>query len=359
MASKKIDLPPGVLEPREAVLKMAPYSPPTAGRADKLRLDFNENTVGASPKVLEYLRQNLTEAGLAVYPEYGEIKEELGAFFGVESDDFILTNGTDEAIQVLINTYVDDGDEVLLLRPSYAMYRFYAEVAGASIREVPYRAEKLAFPLDELIETIRPATRAILIANPNNPTGTGTSRAGIERILEQATGAAVLIDEAYFEFCGVTALPLLNDYPNLFVSRTFSKVYGMAAMRLGCLFSQSGNVDFLHKAQSPYSVNTVATLAAHAAIQDKTYIEKYATEVLAARELLYVGLEQLGIPYYESKANFVLFEAGARAIQVRDELRRRGVLVRDRSYEIPGCVRVTVGTRDQIRRFLSELEQIW
>ena len=359
MASKKIDLPPGVLEPREAVLKMAPYSPPTAGRADKLRLDFNENTVGASPKVLEYMRQNLTEAGLAVYPEYGEIKEELGAFFGVESDDFILTNGTDEAIQVLINTYVDDGDEVLLLRPSYAMYRFYAEVAGASIREVPYRAEKLAFPLDELIETIRPATRAILIANPNNPTGTGTSRAGIERILEQATGAAVLIDEAYFEFCGVTALPLLNDYPNLFVSRTFSKVYGMAAMRLGCLFSQSGNVDFLHKAQSPYSVNTVATLAAHAAIQDKTYIEKYATEVLAARELLYVGLEHLGIPYYDSKANFVLFEAGARAIQVRDELRRRGVLVRDRSYEIPGCVRVTVGTRDQIRRFLSELEQIW
>ncbi|HTA45737.1 MAG TPA: histidinol-phosphate transaminase, partial [Bryobacteraceae bacterium] len=224
MDSKKIDLPPGVLEPREAVLRMAPYSPPTAGRADKLRLDFNENTVGASPKVLEYLRQNLTEAGLAVYPEYGEIKQELGTFFGVEVDDFILTNGTDEAIQVLINTYVDDGDEVLLLKPSYAMYRFYAEVAGASIREVPYRAEKLAFPLEELIAAIHPSTRAILIANPNNPTGTGTSRAGIERILEQATGAAVLIDEAYFEFCGVTALPLLNDYPNLFVSRTFSKV---------------------------------------------------------------------------------------------------------------------------------------
>jgi len=359
LASKKIDLPPGVLEPREAVLKMAPYSPPTGGRADKLRLDFNENTVGVSPKVLEYLREHLTEAGVAMYPEYGEIKQELAEFFGVETDDFILTNGTDEAIQVLINTYVDDGNEVLLLKPSYAMYRFYAEVAGANIREVSYRKEKLAFPLDELIEAIGSSTRAILIANPNNPTGTGTSRAGIERILEQASGAAVLIDEAYFEFCGVTALPLLNDYPNLFVSRTFSKVYGMAAMRLGCLFSQSGNVDFLHKAQSPYSVNTMATLAVHAAIQDKTYIEKYATEVLAARELLHVGLEQLGIPYYESKANFVLFEAGARAIPIRDELRRRGVLVRDRSYEMPGCVRVTVGTRDQIRRFLTELEQIW
>ena len=359
MNHKRIDLPPGVLEPREAVLKMAPYSPPTGGRADKLRLDFNENTVGASPKVLEYLREHLTPEGLAIYPEYSDIKRELAAFFGVEPEDFILTNGTDEAIQVLINTYVDDGDEVLLLKPSYAMYRFYAEVAGASIREIPYRAQKLAFPLEELLDTIQPTTRAILIANPNNPTGTGTSRAGIERILEQATSAAVLIDEAYFEFCGVTVLPLLNDYPNLFVSRTFSKVYGMAAMRLGCLFSQSGNVDFLHKAQSPYSVNTVATLAARAAIQDKTYIEKYVTEVLAARELLYVGFEKLAISYYESKANFVLFEAGARAIEIRDELRRRGVLVRDRSYEIPGCVRVTVGTRDQIRRFLAELEQIW
>lgn len=359
MAGKKIDLPPGVLQPREAVLSMAPYSPPTAGRAGKLRLDFNENTVGASPKVIAYLREHLTEDGLAVYPEYGEAKRELAAFFAVEPDDFILTNGTDEAIQVLINTYLDDGDEVLLLKPSYAMYRFYAELAGADIREISYRAEKLTFPLEELLASITSDTRAILIANPNNPTGTGTSRDGVERILEKASHAAVLVDEAYFEFSGVTALPLLNDYPNLFVSRTFSKVYGMASMRLGCLFSQSGNVEFLHKAQSPYSVNTVATLAARAAIQDTAYIEKYVTEVLAARELLYVGLEKLGIRYYESKANFVLFEAGAKSIPLRDELRRRGVLVRDRSYELPGCVRVTVGTREHIRRFLAELEQIW
>jgi histidinol-phosphate aminotransferase len=359
LASKKIDLPPGVLQPREAVLRMSPYNPPTGGRADKLRLDFNENTVGASPKVIEYLRKRLNEASLAVYPEYDAVKQELADFFEVEADDFTLANGTDEAIQVLINTYIDDGDEVLLLRPSYAMYRFYAEVAGAKIREIPYRTEKLAFPLEELLDAIRPTTRAILIANPNNPTGTGTSRAGVERILEKASGAAVLIDEAYYEFCGVTALPLLNDCPNLFVSRTFSKVYGMAAMRLGCLFSQSGNVEFLRKAQSPYSVNTVATLAARAAIQDQSYIQKYVMEVLAARELLYVGLEKLGIPYYESQANFVLFEAGNRAIEIRDELRRRDVLVRDRSYEIAGCVRVTTGTRDQIRQFLAELEEIW
>ncbi len=359
MQNKKLELPPGVLQPREAVLNMAPYSPPTGGRAGKLRLDFNENTVGASPKVIQYLREHLTESGLSVYPEYTEIKRELAEFFNVDPEDFILTNGTDEAIQVLINTYVDDGDEVLLLQPSYAMYRFYAEVAGAAVRTIPYRADMLAFPLEELLAAITPGTRAILIANPNNPTGTGTSVAGIERILEKASGAAVLIDEAYYEFCGITALSLLNDYPNLFVSRTFSKVYGMAAMRLGCLFSQSGNIEFLHKAQSPYSVNSVAVLAARAAIQDRDYVVKYVTEVLAARELLYVGFEKLGIKYFESRANFVLFEAGARAIPLRDELRSRGVLVRDRSYEIAGCVRVTVGTRDQVRQFLSELEQIW
>ncbi|HZU25379.1 MAG TPA: histidinol-phosphate transaminase [Bryobacteraceae bacterium] len=359
MAKRRTNLPPGVLEPREAVLRMAPYSPPTSGRADKLRLDFNENTVGASPAVIDFLKEQLSSAGLAVYPEYSAAKRDLAAFFNVDADEFVMTNGTDEAIQVLINTYVDDNDEVIVLAPSYAMYRFYAEVAGARVREIPYLPEKLAFPVDELLGAINENTRAVLIANPNNPTGTGTTRAVIESILDRATNAAVLVDEAYYEFCGVTALPLLNDYPNLFVSRTFSKVYGMAAMRLGCLFSQSGNTEFLHKAQSPYSVNSIAALAARAAIRDTAYIRKYVTEVLAARELLYFEFEQMGIEYYPSQANFVLFRAGDRAIPIRDELRRRGVLVRDRSYEIAGCVRVTCGTRDQIRRFIEELKSIW
>src|SRR5271156_1145928 len=115
LGTKRIDLPPGVLQPREAVLRMAPYSPPTGGRAGKLRLDFNENTVGASPKVVEYLREHIDEAMLTIYPEYSESKSALARFFNVEPDDFILSNGTDEAIQVLVNTYVDDGDEVLLL----------------------------------------------------------------------------------------------------------------------------------------------------------------------------------------------------------------------------------------------------
>jgi len=345
--------------PRPAVQKMAPYHPPTGGREGKLRLDFNENTVGCSPKVIEYLKEKLTADALTIYPEYIDAMRELAAYFAVAPGELLLSNGTDEAIQVLINTFVDDGDDVLLLKPSYAMYRFYAELAGASVREIDYVSEDLSFPLDEFLAAIRPTTRAILIANPNNPTGAGINVDAIRRILDAAPGAAVLIDEAYFEFCGVTALPLVRQYPNLFVSRTFSKVFGMAAMRCGCLFSSVENVRWMHKAQSPYSVNMLAALAARAAIQDREHIANYVKEVLAAREMVYEGLRKLGVPYFPSQANFVLFRAGDRAIPIRDALRDRGVLVRDRSYEIPGCVRVTIGNRAQIERFLGELEALW
>jgi len=346
-------------EPREAVRKMAPYSPPSAGREGKLRLDFNENTVGCSPAVVEFLREHLTASQLSIYPEYVDAVRELAAFFGVSEDEFTLTNGTDEAIQVLVNTFVDDSDEVVVLKPSYAMYRFYAEVAGASVREVEYRAGTLAFPMDELLAAITSGTRAVLIANPNNPTGTAVDLEGIGKILEAAPHAAVLIDEAYFEFSEITALPWIRDHSNLFISRTFSKVYGMAAMRCGCLFSGAHNIKWVKKAQSPYSVNTLAALAARAAIRDRAFIESYVDEVLAARALAYEGLHKLGIKTFPSEANFILFQAGDRAIPIRDALRERGVLVRDRSYEIPGCVRVTIGTRAQIERFLEELGKLW
>jgi histidinol-phosphate aminotransferase len=347
------------IRPRNAVLKMAPYSPPTAGRAGKLRLDFNENTVGCSPQVIDFLKQRIDAGGLAVYPEYGEAKAAVAEFFRVAPDQFIFTNGTDEAIQVFINTYVDDGQEVLLLRPAYAMYRFYAEVAAAKVREIHYQGDALDFPLANILDAITPQTRAVLIANPNNPTGTGLSLLAIERILKRARKAVVFIDEAYFEFSGVTALGRIEHSRNLFVSRTFSKVYGMAAMRLGCLFSHAANIAYLHKAQSPYSVNTLAVLAAQAAIRDPGYVENYVAEVLAARELLCVGLERLRIAYVPSSANFVLVRAGARAIEIRDYLRDQGILVRDRSYEAPGCVRITVGTREQTRRLLAALKEIW
>lgn len=347
------------LLPRQAVLRMAPYHPPTGGRAGALRLDFNENTVGCSPAVVAALHTHADAAAMTVYPEYESARRELAGFFGVAEPEMLLSNGTDEAIQLLINTYVDPGDEVLLLKPSYAMYRFYGELAGAVIREIEYRQPGLEFPVDDLLSAITPATRAILVANPNNPTGGAISLDVIGAMLERAPHAAVLVDEAYFEFCGITALPLLQAYPNLFVCRTFSKAYGMAAMRLGCVFSQAANVGHLRKAQSPYSVNTLAALAARAAVRDHAYVNEYVRLVLGAREQIVAGLAALGIKSYPSQANFVLFQVGDRAIPIRDELRRRGVLVRDRSYELAGCLRVTCGTPEQAGRFLNDMKELW
>jgi histidinol-phosphate aminotransferase len=347
-----------MIKPREAVRKMAAYSPPTGGRAEKLRLDFNENTSGCSPRVIEALKLWATADRLTIYPEYSAAMDSLATFFGVSHDEFTMTNGTDEAIQVFVSAFVDRGEDIVLLTPSYAMYRFYSQVADASIRELPYCSTDLSFPLGELLETIRPETRAIMIANPNNPTGTQIDVQQIETILKSAPQAAVLIDEAYFEFSGVTVLPQIRHHPNLFVSRTFSKAYGMAAMRCGCLFSNAENMRWIRKSQSPYSVNTMAAVAARAAVEDREFVASYVREVTAARELACDGLQRLGIRCFPSSANFVLFDVGDRAREICTTLRDRAVLVRDRSYELPGCVRVTIGTREQVARFLDELREV-
>lgn len=346
------------VRPRRSIERMAPYRPPTSGRGDLLRLDFNENTVGCSPRVTEFLKDGFSAGHLPCYPEYAAARAELAAFFGVKEDELVLTNGTDEAIQVVVNTYLDDNQECLLMRPSYAMYRFYAEVVGAAIYELDFNPDTLAFPLEQMLETISRNTRLVMLANPNNPTGGGISRKAVERILERTTHGMVLIDEAYFEFSGVTVLPLLAHYPNLLVSRTFSKVYGLAGLRVGCLFTQSANAAFLRKGQSPYSVNAVGAAAARVAIQDQEFITRYVTEVLAAREFTEVGLDKLHLPYFASDGNFLLIQFGERARMVVEGLRAKGILVRDRTHEIPGTVRVTIGTREQMARFLTALREV-
>lgn len=346
------------VRPRRAIERMEPYRPPTGGRTDLLRLDFNENTVGCSPRVTEFLQQGFSAAQLPSYPEYAAARTELAAFFGVAEEALVLTNGTDEAIQLVVNTYLDDNQECLLMRPSYAMYRFYAEVAGAEVYELDFNPDTLAFPLEQMLETISRNTRLVMLANPNNPTGGGITRNAIERILDRATHAMVLIDEAYFEFSGVTALPLIEDYPHLLVTRTFSKVYGLAGLRVGCLFTQPANADFLRKGQSPYSVNAIGAAAARVAIQDQEFVTRYVTEVLAARELTEVGLDKLHLPYFASDGNFLLIQFGDRAQKVVEGLRAKGILVRDRSHEIPGTVRVTIGTREQMARFLTSLREV-
>lgn len=345
-------------KPRQAIERMAEYRPPTASRMGKERLDFNENTVGCSPKVIEMLRKVGTPDFVATYPEYGRAKQLIGDFFALKANEVLLSDGTDEGIHILVQTYVEPGDEVVTPWPTFPMYRFYTEVAGGVHVPIALREPDLSFPADELLAAIGPKTRAVLIANPNNPTGGAIGLDVVEQVLQKAQGAAVLIDEAYFDFYGVTALDLLPRYPNLFVSRTFSKAYGLAGLRVGCILSQAENIAAMRKGQSPYSVNSLAVACALAAIEDLGYVEDYVNEVLDARTILLQALDRLGIPYFPTEANFVLTQMGERAKEVVARLRERDILVRDRSAERPGTVRLTIGNVEQTEWLISALEEI-
>jgi histidinol-phosphate aminotransferase len=337
---------------------MAAYAPPTGSRIGKLRLDFNENTVGCSPRVAAALERLATKEFLSTYPEYQEARRKVGKFFGLPPDQLLFSDGTDEAIHLLCSTYVEPGDDVVMPWPAFPMFRFYVQVAGGEPRRISYRPPDLAFPLDELLSAITPRTRLVLVANPNNPTGGAIGLDEIEKILQRAENAAVLIDEAYYEFYGVTALQLLPDYPNLFVSRTFSKAFGLAGLRVGCLLSQAENIASVHKGQSPYSVNSLGVLCASEAIEDQEYVRSYVRDVLEAREVLLAGLRDLGVRFYPTQANFVLADFGARSETVCQALRERDVLVRDRSAELPGTVRITIGNKSQIGHLLAALGEV-
>src|ERR1700689_5459331 len=217
-----------MIRPRDAVRTLPSYHPPLAGR-NGLRLDFNENTVGCSPRVLARLRQ-LGAEELARYPEREAVEAKVAEMLGVAASELLLTNGVDEAIHLLCETYLEPGDEALIVVPTYSMYRIYMMSAGAQVISVPAGAN-FAFPVAEVCGRLSPRTRLIAIANPNNPTGSVAPPEDLWRIAGSAPNAAVLIDEAYFEFYGQTMLSAREQFPNLFVARTFSKAYGLAGLR--------------------------------------------------------------------------------------------------------------------------------
>ena len=345
-------------QPREAILKMEPYVPPTAGRSGKLRLDFNENTVGCSPRVIEALTRSATRGFVATYPEYETARQKIAEFLGVTGSQLIFGDGTDELINAVVHTYIDPGDEVLMPWPTFTMFRFYTELVSGVPKRIDYKLPELKFPLEQLIASIDERSKLICIASPNNPTGDALSLAEIETILDAAGDRAVLIDEAYFEFNGVTAIDLLPRYPNLFVSRTFSKAYGLAGLRVGCLVSSEENIEQVHKGQSPYSVNAIAVECALAAVDDQAYVTDYVRKIIEARALICGTLDELEVPYWPSEANFVLMNIGDRASEICAALREKDILLRSQTHSIAGAVRVTVGTLDQSVRFLAAFSEV-
>ncbi len=353
-------------EPRTEIQRMRPYNPPTGNRGGKLRLDFNENTGGCPLHVLKAVSEALSKDLLATYPDYEVARQRIADFFEVAEAQILMANGTDEAIQLLVNTFVGPGDEVVVLHPTYAMYRFYAEIAGAKIQEVSYRElpgsepleRVLQVELDDILDKVGDRTRAIFLPNPNNPTGSTISLETILGVLQAAPYSCVLIDEAYFDFWGVTALALLERNENLFISRTFSKAYGLAGMRFGCLISHAENISNMKKSHSPYSVNSLSIVAVLAAIQDRVWINEYAVQVRQGRELLERELPRHGYSYWKSHANFILFDAGDRADALLQRSLESGVLIRDRRHDLPGALRVTAGLAGQMERFVSVLEEL-
>jgi histidinol-phosphate aminotransferase len=341
---------------RPAVLKMRAYNPPLEGRTKKLRLDFNENPIGCSPKVRQALAK-LSNGEISSYPEQRTVRRQMAKHFGVGPEELLLSNGTDEALHVIVSTFIEPGDGVLLVEPTYAMYRFYSELAGASILSLRYTA-KMGFPWPELLNLLKQRRpRLFFLPNPNSPTGNLLSLREIRRILTAARETMVVIDEAYCEFSGVTVMPWIRRYANLIVTRTFSKTAGLAGLRLGCLFGNADLAANLRKSQSPYPVNAAALVAAQAAMRDRAFIARTVREVRAGRRQLERGLAGLGVRYFPSGGNFILVYFGVRAQKIVAALDRKGILVRDRSSDFSGegYVRITLGTPSQTRRLLHEL----
>jgi histidinol-phosphate aminotransferase len=344
---------------RQAVAKMRAYNPPLEGRTKKLRLDFNENPIGCSPKVRQALAK-LSGAEICSYPEQETVRRQMATHFGVRPDELLLTNGTDEALHVIVSTFVEPGDGVLLVEPTYAMYRFYSELAGARILAPRYDGEML-FPWQEVLNLLGAnAPRVFFLPNPNSPTGNLLSLPEIRRILGAARQTMVVIDEAYFEFSGVTVIPWIRRHANLIVTRTFSKTAGLAGLRLGCIFVNRDLAASMRKSQSPYPVNAAALVAAEAAMRDRAFIARTVREVKAGRQLLERGLARLGVRYFPSGGNFVLVYLGHAAKKIVAALDRQGILVRDRSSDFSGegYVRITAGTPAQTRCLLRELETL-
>lgn len=344
-----------MLSPREAVRTLPSYHPPLAGRHG-LRLDFNENTAGCSPRVLERLRQ-LDPEQLASYPEREPVEEKVAAMLGVAAPELLLTNGVDEAIHLLCETYLEPGDEALIVVPTYSMYRIYMMAAEAQVISVP-AGESFVFPADDLCGRISPRTRLIAIANPNNPTGSVAPPEELQRIAGSAPDAAVLVDEAYFEFYGQSMLAAREQFRNLFVARTFSKAYGLAGLRIGVLIGDADQMLAVRRVGSPYNVNAVALACLPEALGDQAYIEQYVNEVRESRARLERVLEASRIPFWPSEANFVLARVGSASSFVA-HMRTRGILVRDRSSDhgCEGCVRITLGPRAHADQLLTALQE--
>ncbi len=343
------------VKPRKAVLEMPEYHPPLAGRT-ALRLDFNENTFGSSPRVMERLRA-VTAEGLTKYPEREPAERIVANHFGLQTEQVLLTNGVDEAIHLMCCAFLEAEDEALIATPSFFMYDVSVQMMTPHLRKVQADAT-LEFPFERFMAAITERTKLIIVASPNNPTGAVVSREHLLAIATAAPQAVLMVDEAYYHFDGASVMGDLARVPNMIVARTFSKAYGLANLRIGMLAGNPELLKYVRKVSSPYNVNGVALDCLPVAIADEEYVAWYSEQVRMGRERMMDGLRELGVPFFPSHANFVLMNIGHKHKELVQAMRANGVLLRDRSGD-PGCdgfVRITIGVEEHVTRGLAALK---
>jgi histidinol-phosphate aminotransferase len=334
-----------------------PKAPKSVVNPGELRLDQNENTGGCSPRVLERLR-NLAGQEVASYPERSMYEPLIANHLGLKIDQVMLTNGADEGIHLVCELYLNPKLDAVIPVPSFGMYRHYVMATGAKIVEVPM-SKDFNFPTRGVLAAISDRTGVVFIGNPNNPTGTTVPQEDIFRILEaaarEAPKSAVLLDEAYFEFYGRTQLPELHRFPNLHITRTFSKAYGMAGLRVGVLIANTEPMQRLQNISSPFSVNTVALTILPIALGDQGFVRTYIATVRRQREVLQNALEKIGLRFWPSQANFLLVEIGKGRAAFLREMEREGIFLRDRGSDFlcEGCVRITIGNKQEMERVIE------
>jgi histidinol-phosphate aminotransferase len=341
---------------RKAILERRTYEAPAEGRRGKTRLDFNENTTGCSEAARAALRR-LNSKELAMYPEYQGPAKILARYFGVKPAELLLTNGGDDALRVFFDTFVEPGSRILICEPTFPMYRYYAEIAGAQVKTLHYSRE-MEFPLGKALRALRTHPRVFFLANPNNPTGTLVEKNTIERILRAASKTVVVLDEAYSDFSGVTGVPWIRRHPNLFVAKTFSKAAGLAGLRLGAVIARRDSLALVRRAVPPFPVNAAALAAGVAAVRERHTIERYIRETRRLREWLGAELKRRNVRVYPSGGNFLLVDFGGIGPTVFRTLARNGILIRERSKDLgPGFARITIGTKKELHVFLRVLDR--
>ena len=345
------------MKARDAVESVSAYPVQPGTRRDKIRLDLNENTRGCAPGVLEALR-SVGSLDVSGYPDYQELIDRIASRYTIPSSNVLLTNGADDAIRAVMQTYVDPGDDVVLAEPSFAMTQVYAQVTGARVRTVSYDRE-FRFPAAQFLAAIEPRTRLVAIVRPDSPTGAVIARSDLIEILNKLRNGVVLLDETYHHFLRETCARLVEQFRNLVVVQSFSKAYGLAGLRLGFVASDPRNVQQIQKVNPPFAVNSLAVIAGLKALEDEPFLEQILKDVKSERDFLARELSGLGLEVRESPANFLLVHVGREPAAVHQELARRNILVKDMSSSplLQGFLRVAVGTRSEHLALVQALQE--